>query len=54
MCIVGGGFALTGACFHALRLRRAREMQSAPIAPAIVRSHLAGIASVETRLRKAA
>ena len=54
MCVVGGGFALTAACFHALRLRRAREMQGAPVAPEIVRIHLAGIVSAETVLRRAA
>jgi hypothetical protein len=54
MCVVGGGFALTAACFHALRLRRAREMQAAPVAPEIVRMHLEGITSAETRLDRAA
>ena len=54
LSVVGGGFALTGTCFHALRLRRAREMQTAPIAPEIVRMHLAGITSAEARLDRAA
>jgi GPH family glycoside/pentoside/hexuronide:cation symporter len=54
LCVVFGGFALTGACFHALRLRRAREMAGAPVAPEIVRAHLAGIASSEASLRRAA
>jgi len=54
MCVVGGGFALTAACFHGLRLRRAREMQAAPVAPEIVQMHLAGITSAETRLDRAA
>jgi GPH family glycoside/pentoside/hexuronide:cation symporter len=54
MCVVFGGFALTGACFHALRLKRAREMQAHPVEPSIVRMHLAGITSAETVLRKAA
>jgi len=54
MCVVFGGFALTGTCFHALRLRRAREMQASPVAPELVRLHLAGISSGETRLARAA
>ena len=54
LSVVGGGFALTGAWFHALRLRRAREMQAAPVAPEIVRMHLAGITSAEARLDRAA
>jgi GPH family glycoside/pentoside/hexuronide:cation symporter len=54
LSVVAGGFALTAACFHALRLRRAREMQAAPVAPEIVRMHLEGITSAETRLDRAA
>ena len=54
MSVVVGGFALTGACFHALRLRRARAMQGSPVAPEIVQMHLAGISSAEARLDRAA
>ncbi len=39
--VVGGGFALTGACFHALRLRPAAQLASHPIDPALIRAHLA-------------
>ena len=54
LSVVGGGFALTGACFHALRLKRAREMQAAPVAAETVRMHLAGITSSEASLKRAA
>jgi GPH family glycoside/pentoside/hexuronide:cation symporter len=38
--VVGGGFALTGACFHALRLGPARQLASHPIDPEKIRAHL--------------
>jgi GPH family glycoside/pentoside/hexuronide:cation symporter len=54
MSVVGGGFALTAACFHALRLSRARRMERTPIAPEIVRMHLGGITGAQSVLRRAA
>jgi hypothetical protein len=38
--VVGGGFALTGACFHALRLGPAAQLVSRAIDPALIRTHL--------------
>ena len=38
--VVGGGFALTGACFHAMRLRPAAQLARNPIDPALIREHL--------------
>ena len=38
--VVGAGFALTGICFHALRLAPAAKLARAPIDPALVREHL--------------
>ncbi len=38
--VVGGGFALTGACFHAMRLRPAAQLASHPLDPALIRAHL--------------
>ncbi len=38
--VVGGGFALTGACFHLLRLGPAARLAREPIAPNLLREHL--------------
>jgi GPH family glycoside/pentoside/hexuronide:cation symporter len=39
--VVGGGFALTGACFHAMRLGPAAKLASDPVAAELIREHLA-------------
>jgi GPH family glycoside/pentoside/hexuronide:cation symporter len=41
--VVLGGFALTGALFHALRLAPAAQLASQPIDPALIREHLAHV-----------
>jgi GPH family glycoside/pentoside/hexuronide:cation symporter len=38
--VVAGGFALSGACFHALRLARARQMEAQPVSEDVIRAHL--------------
>ncbi len=54
MCVVGGGFALTAACFHGLRLSRAYQMQRDPVAPKIVQAHLGVIANGHAKVARAA
>jgi GPH family glycoside/pentoside/hexuronide:cation symporter len=40
LSVVSAGFALTGAAFHALRLRPAARLAAQPIAPELLRAHL--------------
>ncbi|HXZ86756.1 MAG TPA: MFS transporter, partial [Myxococcota bacterium] len=46
--VVGAGFALTGVCFHALRLAPAAKLASAAIDPALLSEHL-GLARPQAR-----
>jgi MFS family permease len=50
--VVVAGFALTGAAFHALRLGPAAQLARQPIAPELLRAHLAQ--SVRTRVKSGA
>jgi len=43
LSVVGGGFALTGACFHALRLGKALQMEADPVAAEVVKAHLSAL-----------
>jgi MFS transporter len=40
LSVVAAGFSLTGAAFHALRLRPAARLAAQPIAPELLRAHL--------------
>jgi GPH family glycoside/pentoside/hexuronide:cation symporter len=54
LSVVAGGFAFTGACFHAVRLPRARAMQRAPVPADTVRAHLEGMGRAGSPLARAA
>ena len=43
LSVVAGGFALTGACFHALRLRMAHTLESAEAAKGLIATHLTAL-----------
>ena len=40
LSVVAGGFALTAACFHALRIGKARSFDAAPLQRSILEAHL--------------
>lgn len=44
LSVVAGGFAFTGACFHALRLGPARRMEVEPVPAPVVKAHLHSLA----------
>jgi GPH family glycoside/pentoside/hexuronide:cation symporter len=54
LSVVAGGFAFTGACFHAVRLPRARAMQRVPVPAETVRAHLEGMGRAGSPLARAA
>lgn len=42
LSVVACGFALSAACFHALRLSKASQMEASPVSPDVVLRHLTG------------
>jgi GPH family glycoside/pentoside/hexuronide:cation symporter len=52
LSVVAGGFALTAACFHATRLGKARSMQAAPTAPAVLEAHLQSLEDGRQRSKR--
>lgn len=54
LCVVAGGFALSAACFHGLRLSKARQMEAAPVAAETIQAHLLTLPARPAERRRAA
>jgi GPH family glycoside/pentoside/hexuronide:cation symporter len=54
LSVVAGGFALTAACFHALRIGKARALAEKPVARGVLEAHLLALEALPHQPERAA